>query len=41
MIIQYDINAREMFSKISRLKLTEKEVNTIIYLSKCNKSNEP
>ena len=32
-----DINAREMFSKNIKLKLTEKEVNTIIYLSKVNK----
>ena len=32
-----DINAREMFSKNIKLKLTEKEVNTIIYLSTVNK----
>ena len=32
-----DINAREMSSKNNKLKLTEKEVNTIIYLSKVNK----
>ena len=32
-----DINAREMFSNNVKLKLTEKEVNTIIYLSKVNK----
>ena len=32
-----DINAREMSSKNVQLKLTEKEVNTIIYLSKANK----
>jgi len=32
-----DINAREMSSKNVKLKLTEKEVNTIIYLSKVNK----
>ena len=32
-----DINAREMYSKNVKLKLTEKEVNTIIYLSKANK----
>ena len=32
-----DINSREMFSKNTRLKLTEKEINTIIYLSKVNK----
>jgi len=32
-----DINAREMSSKNVQLKLTEKEVNTIIYLSKSDK----
>ena len=32
-----DLNAREMSSKNVKLKLTEKEVNTIIYLSKMNK----
>ena len=32
-----DVNSREMLSKNSKLKLTEKEVNTIIYLSKENK----
>jgi DNA-binding response OmpR family regulator len=32
-----DINARKMFSNNVSLKLTEKEVNTIIYLSKVNK----
>tara|TARA_Y100000389_G_scaffold4566_1_gene4331 strand:+ start:380 stop:943 length:564 start_codon:yes stop_codon:yes gene_type:complete len=32
-----DVNARELLSKNARLKLTEKEVNTIIYLSKANK----
>ena len=32
-----DINSREMSSKNVKLKLTEKEVNTIIYLSKINK----
>ena len=32
-----DINAREMFSKNVKLKLTEKEINTIIYLSEANK----
>ena len=32
-----DINSREMTSKNVKLKLTEKEVNTIIYLSKFNK----
>ncbi len=33
----FDINAREMYLKNNKLKLTEKEVNTIIYLSKVNK----
>ena len=32
-----DLNSREMIYKNSKLKLTEKEVNTIIYLSKKNK----
>ena len=32
-----DINARKMSLKNIKLKLTEKEVNTIIYLSKVNK----
>ena len=32
-----DINAREMSTNNVHLKLTEKEVNTIIYLSKANK----
>ena len=32
-----DINSREIVSKNVKLKLTEKEVNTIIYLSKENK----
>ena len=32
-----DINGREMALKNIKLKLTEKEVNTIIYLSKFNK----
>jgi hypothetical protein len=32
-----DINAREISLKNIKLKLTEKEVNTIIYLSKVNK----
>jgi DNA-binding response OmpR family regulator len=32
-----DINAREMFTNNVRLKLTEKEIHTIIYLSKVNK----
>ena len=32
-----DLNSREMIHKGSKLKLTEKEVNTIIYLSKKNK----
>ncbi len=33
-----DLNSREMFSKNIKLKLTEKEINTIIYLSKSDKS---
>ena len=32
-----DINSREIISKNVKLKLTEKEINTIIYLSKTNK----
>jgi len=32
-----DINAREISSNNIKLKLTEKEVDTIIYLSKVNK----
>jgi len=32
-----DLNSREMFTKNSKLKLTEKEINTIIYLSKSDK----
>ena len=32
-----NVNAREMFLKNIKLKLTEKEVNTIIYLSKIKK----
>ena len=32
-----DLNSREMLFKDFKLKLTEKEVNTIIYLSKKNK----
>ena len=32
-----NLNSREMFSKNSKLKLTEKEVNTIVYLSKIKK----
>ena len=32
-----DLNSREMLFKDYKLKLTEKEVNTIIYLSKKNK----
>ena len=32
-----DLNSREMFSKNIKLKLTEKEINTIIYLSKLDK----
>ena len=32
-----DLNSREMLSKNIKLKLTEKEINTISYLSKSNK----
>lgn len=32
-----DINARKIISKSATLRLTEKEVNTIIYLSQANK----
>ena len=32
-----DINSRELVTHDTRLKLTEKEINTIIYLSKSNK----
>ena len=32
-----DLNSREMFIKNTKLKLTEKEINTIIYLSKSDK----
>ena len=32
-----DINSREIVSKNVKLKITEKEINTIIYLSKINK----
>ena len=32
-----NLNSREMLKKSIRLKLTEKEINTIIYLSKFNK----
>ena len=32
-----DINSREMLANNARLKLTEKEINTITYLSKSNK----
>ena len=32
-----NLNSREMLSKDKKLKLTEKEINTIIYLSKVNK----
>ena len=32
-----DLNSREILTKNSRLKLTEKEINTIIYLSKSDK----
>ena len=33
-----DINARELHSNNTKLKLTEKEINTIIYLSKSKNS---
>ena len=32
-----DLNSREMLANNTRLKLTEKEINTITYLSKSNK----
>ena len=32
-----DLNSREMLANKTRLKLTEKEINTITYLSKSNK----
>jgi len=32
-----NLNSREMFLENTKLKLTEKEINTIIYLSKLNK----
>ena len=32
-----DLNSREILTKNKRLKLTEKEINTITYLSKSNK----
>ena len=32
-----DLNSREMLTNNSKLKLTEKEINTITYLSKSNK----
>ena len=32
-----DLNSREMLLKSIKLKLTEKEINTIFYLSKSNK----
>ena len=32
-----DINSREILTKNARLKLTEKEINTITYLSKSNR----
>jgi DNA-binding response OmpR family regulator len=31
------LNSRELLLKSSKLKLTEKEINTIIYISKSNK----
>ena len=33
-----DLNSREMLTKNTKLKLTEKEINTIIYLSKSENS---
>ena len=33
-----DLNSREMFINRTKLKLTEKEINTITYLSKLNKA---
>ena len=33
-----NLNSREMYANNSKLKLTEKEVNTIVYLFKLNKS---
>ncbi len=33
----FNLNSREMISKNANLKLTEKEINTIIYLSKSEK----
>jgi len=32
-----DLNSREMLTKNNKLKLTEKEINTIVYLSKAQK----
>ena len=34
-----DLNSREMVINNNKLRLTEKEINTIIYLSKSNKKN--
>ena len=33
-----DLNSREMYKNIDKLKLTEKEINTIVYLSNANVS---
>jgi DNA-binding response OmpR family regulator len=33
-----DLNSREIFKENTKLKLTEKEINTITYLSKSNKA---
>ena len=33
----FNINSREMSSNANKLKLTEKEINSIIYLLKANK----
>ena len=32
-----DLNSREMSAKNTKIKLTEKEINTIVFLSKSNK----
>lgn len=37
-IYKLNLNSREMFFNDVKLKLTEKEINTIIYLSKINKA---
>jgi len=35
-----NLNSREMIAFNTKLKLTEKEINTIIYLSKCSKPGD-